>query len=172
MSVFVICLQIFFCRIVDVTLATVRTVLTVKEKPGYAAMMGFVEALMWFLVVREALTVDGNGLPTAIAYAAGFATGTFTGGLVSHRFIKGNITCQIVTTNKNNALVSAIRAEGYGVSVIDVNESEFCGEKYMLFCEIPNRRLEELKKLVRKFDEKAFIMVQETKYVYNGFIKK
>ena len=73
---------------------------------------------------------------------------------------------------KNDDLIVAVRSEGFGASVVDVKGSDYGCEKYMLFCEIPSSRLKELKGIVHKHDPKAFIMVQETKKVYNGFIKK
>lgn len=169
LAIVVLCVEIFLCRIVDVSLATLRMMLTVKEKPVPAALIGFVESMIWFLVVREALTTEG-GIWAGIAYAAGFATGTFIGGLISRRFIKGNVMVQVVT-HKSEEMVAAIRTAGYGVSVVNVNGSDYGDEKYMLFCEIGNGSLPDLKKLVHKHDEGAFIMVQDTKVVYNGFIK-
>lgn len=163
------CVYIFFCRIADVSLGTIRSVLTIKEKTIPAAVIGFFEVLIWFLVVREALTLDA-GLPAGIAYAAGFAAGTYLGGLLSKRFIKGNVVVQIVT-DKNDETVTAIRKAGYGVSVVNVNGSEYGDDKYMLFCDIDKSRLSELKKLAHEHDNDAFIMVQETKQVFNGFIK-
>lgn len=121
---------------------------------------------LWW--VRGALTIDGGGLPVAIAYAGGFATGTFVGGKISSRFIRLNITCQIVTSAWDEELVERMRA---GIWRDGVHSSQFGGEKYMLFCEIPSTRLEELKALVHEQDPKAFFMVQETKYVFNGFVK-
>lgn len=168
-QLFWMCVYIFFARILDVSLGTVRTVLTVKEKTLPAAAIGFVEVLIWFLVVREALTLDA-GLPAGIAYAAGFATGTYVGGRISRRFIKGNVVVQMVT-DKNDEMVAAIRKAGYGVSVVNVNGSEYGEDKYMLFCDIDKSRLSELKRLAHDHDHDAFIMVQETKQVFNGFIK-
>lgn len=163
------CVYIFFCRIADVSLGTIRSVLTIKEKTFPAAIIGFFEVLIWFLVAREALTIDA-GLLAGISYAAGFAAGTYVGGHISRRFIKGNVIVQIVT-EKDDDMISAIRKAGYGVSVVNVNGSEYGDDKYMLFCDIDKARLPELKKLVHEHDHDAFIMVQETKQVYNGFIK-
>ena len=41
----------------------------------------------------------------------------------------------------------------------------------MIFAEIDTKRIEELKSVIYSVDEKAFITVQETKYVFNGSIK-
>lgn len=166
-----LCLKIFFARILDVSLATVRTMLTVKGKSKTAACVGFVEIIIWFLVVRTAFNSDEAGIILAIAYAGGFAAGTFIGGFISSKFIKGTVTVQIVTSGKDDELISAIRSAGFAVTVVDVNESEYSGERYMLFSQIASDRLDEFKALVNEKDEKAFIIVQESKYVYNGFIK-
>jgi Uncharacterized protein conserved in bacteria len=169
-EVWIVCLGVFFGRIVDVSLGTLRTMLTVKEKTLMAAMVGVVEVTIWFFIVRQALMVGGNGVAPGLSYAAGFAIGTLIGGKISKHFIKGNIVLQIVI-NKNDELVQVIRNAGFGVSVVDVNESDFGGQKYMLFCDIDKSRLEELRYIVTKYDENAFIMVSETKHVFNGFIK-
>ena len=42
----------------------------------------------------------------------------------------------------------------------------------MLFVEINNKRFNHIKKIVKEYDPKAFIVVNETKYVQNGYIKK
>lgn len=164
------CLLIFFGRIIDVSMGTFRTMLTVKEKTLAAALVGFVEVSIWFMIVRQALSLSGNGILPGISYAAGFAIGTLIGGAIAKRFIKGNVVLQIVI-DKNDEMVQVIRDAGFGVSAVNVNGSDYGGEKYMLFCDIDKKRLDELKYIVHKFDANAFIMVQETKSVFNGFIK-
>ncbi|MBR3354688.1 MAG: DUF2179 domain-containing protein [Oscillospiraceae bacterium] len=171
LSLLFLCLKIFFARILDVSLATVRTMLTVKGKSKTAACVGFIEIIIWFLVVRTAFNSDEAGIILAIAYAGGFATGTYIGGLISSKFIKGTVTVQIVTSGKDDALIAAIRNAGFAVTVVNVNESEYSGERYMLFSQIASDRLDEFKALINEKDDKAFIIVQESKYVYNGFIK-
>ena len=166
-----ICLKIFLCRVVDVTLATVRTVLTVKEKNLLAALIGFIEVTIWFLVVREALSVEGNTLLICVSYAGGFASGTFIGGLISKRFIRGNVNVQVITSSRDEKIVNEIRLAGFGASVVDVNGSEYGEEKFMILCEIRKNRLPELRTIISEHDPHAFVMVQETKYVYNGYMK-
>ena len=89
MELFLLCIKIFCCRIIDVSLATMRTIVTVKGKPLVAALIGFIETTIWFLIVREALLFAGNNSNwvVAIAYAGGFASGTFLGGILAKKFI-------------------------------------------------------------------------------------
>lgn len=172
METLLLCLEIFCCRILDVSCCTIRTVLTVKEKTALSAFVGFFEAFLWFLIVRQALNSGIGGLPIAVAYGCGFAAGTFVGGKIAKRFIRSNVIMEVVTTSRNDDMVHAIRDAGYAVTVVNVNSSEFGGEKYMLFSEIISNRISDFKKLVYSMDSKAFIMVQETKYVFNGFVRK
>ena len=166
-----LCLRIFFTRILDVSLGTVRTLFTVKGKTAIASLVGFVEVMVWFLVVRTAFNSDEAGLLLAVFYAGGYAVGTYVGGKIASRVIKGTVTMQIVTSERDDSVVNAIRDAGFGVSVVNVNASQYGGEKYMLFAEIAAARLGECKSLVYSLDPHAFITVQESKYVYNGFIK-
>ena len=176
MSLVLLCIKIFFCRILDVSLSTVRLIVLVKGKSKLACMIGLCEALIWFLIVREALTFEANSffgyLVIGLAYAGGFATGNYVGGKCADKFIVGNVKVEVVTSGKNSELLEAIKEAGYAMTVIDINTSLFGKKKYMIWSEIKSTQLADFKELVYSLDEKAFISVQETKVVYNGYFKK
>lgn len=163
-----LCAKVFFVRIIDVSLGTFRTIITVKGKAFYASVIGFIEVFVWFVVVKEALNTDINSICIAISYSLGFATGTYIGAILSNHFIEGNLNIQIITTQYN--LVQVIRENGYGVSVIKVNGKDE-SDKYMLFIEIKNKSLKHLRDLAISVDKDSFFIVTETKYVQNGYIK-
>ncbi len=166
-----LCLKIFFARVLDVSLGTIRTLFTVRGKRKVAALIGFIEIMVWFLAVRTAFNSSEAGLLLAVFYAGGFATGTYVGSLIASRLIKGTVTVQAVTSARDDRVLEQIRAAGYALTVVNVNPSEYGPEKYMFFAEIAGDNLNEFKNLVYSLDPGAFIKVQETKYVYNGFIK-
>lgn len=167
MTLFYMCIKIFLARLVDVSLGTFRTINTVKGRDLVAAMIGLVEITVWFLIVKEALNTDNNGFLIVISYALGFSVGTYIGGKISKVFIKSNLEVQVILSNKDDNIVKTIRNNGYGVTAIEVIGSN--NKKYMLYIQIRHNTLENLKKLVRKLDNKAFIVVNETKYVENGY---
>ena len=165
----VLCLKVFFARITDVTLGTIRTMFTVKGKRVIASLIGFIEVLIWFLIVREALQTDSKSIFVAISYALGFATGTYIGGLLASKLIKGKINVQVFT--ENNKLQEELRNIGYAVTEIDCkgynNES-----KYMLYITVDKKKESELRKIIEDMDNNAFIVENETHYVENGYFKK
>ena len=167
MGLLFLCLKIFFARLIDVSLGTIRTINTVKGRDYIAALIGIVEITVWFLVVKEALNTEIDSLWITISYALGFSVGTYIGGKISKKFIKSNLEVQVILSNKNDDIVDKIRKAGYGVTAIEVKGVK--NLKYMLYIQIKDNTLEKLKKLIRKLDDKAFIVINETKYVENGY---
>lgn len=170
MAILMLCLQIFFFRIIDVSLGVMRTILSVKRKPFFASMVGFVEVLIWFLIVRSALSADVDNLFIAFAFALGFATGTFIGGLLAKRFIRSNINVQVITSSRDEAFIRAIRTNGFPATVIEASGSgEERSKRYLLFIEIKSGDYKKLKQLVLGLDPRAFIFVNELTSSINGF---
>ncbi len=167
MNLLLLCVEIFFARLVDVSLGTVRTIFTVKGKDFIAALIGLVEITVWFLVVKEALNTTNSSIWIIVSYALGFSVGTYIGGKISSKFIKSNLEVQVILSNKDDSVVEKIREAGYGVTAIEVKGTK--DAKYMLYIQILDNTLEKLKNLIRKLDNKAFIVINETKYVENGY---
>lgn len=167
MYLFTLCVKIFFVRIIDVSLGTVRTLFTVKGKNFVASCIGFFEILVWFLIVKEALNTDEESIFIAISYALGFATGTYVGGIVSDIFMDGTLGVFVTLSRRDQSIIDSIRGAGYVFSVVDVKGYE--GEKYLLLLEVDKKSINKLKKLINTLDNKAFLAVSETKYIQNGF---
>lgn len=166
---FILCLKIFFVRILDVSLGTIRTMFVVKGKKLISSMIGFFEILVWFLVVKEALQTESNSIFIAISYSLGFATGNYIGALLSDKLITGNVSVQVFTNNNN--LEKILREHGYGVSSVVYTGYEEEAHKHMLFINVDKKKEKALRELIKKSDKEAFIIVNETKYVENGYFK-
>ncbi len=164
-----LCLKIFFIRILDVSLGTIRTIITVKGKTMLASIIGFIELFVWFVIVKEAINTEETSLFVALSYAGGFAVGTFLGSILSNKFIQGTLNVQVITSKSE--MMEKLRKNGYAVSVIDIKGKDVSQGKYMLFIGVNNHSFENLKENIQKIDSKAFMVVNETKYVQNGFIK-
>lgn len=171
MEILLLCLKIYFARILDVSLGTVRVMFTVKGKKLFAATIAFIEVFIWFMVARDALNTDLKSIFIPFSYSFGYASGTFIGGLLADKLIKGNLTVQVILSKASDTIVDEIRSHDFAVSVIDVKGKTADEAKYMLFIEINKRKLSELKSVVKSLDEKAFMVVNETKMVQNGYLK-
>lgn len=167
MNLLIMCIKIFFARLLDVSLGTIRTIYTIKGKNALASFIGFIEVTVWFLVVKEALNTSNSSWWIVISYALGFSLGTYLGGEISNFFTKTKLSVQVITSKPGKYMVSEIRKKGYAVSVLKVEGNN--GNKLMLFIEIDGYKLGKLQKIVKELDNDAFIVVNETKYVHNGY---
>lgn len=169
MTLILLCLKIFFVRIIDVSLGTIRTIITIKGNSIVASVIGFFEVLVWFLVVKEALNTTQSGIIIAISYSLGFATGTYIGSVLSDIFINGIYGVQVITSNKE--LLNYLKDSKYAVSIIDIYGAYEMKRKYMLIIEVSKKKVNNLLRIIKKYDSKAFTVINETKYVMNGYLK-
>ena len=167
MNLLFLCIKIFIARILDVSIGTIRTLIMVKGKLKITSILAFLEVLIWILVVKEALVTDNNSVFIPISYSLGYATGTFIGSYICKNLIKSVIGIEVIVKQNKLKLIKAIRKCGFAVSVIDLKDNK----NGLLLCQVNHKSEQKLIGLVKKYDENAFIIVNDTKYVFNGFIK-
>lgn len=163
-----LCLAVFCARIVDTSLATVRTVMVVKDRTMLAFVFAFFEVFVWFMIVREALTSVDNVLLLAIAYSAGYACGVMAGMYITDRFIVSNVSVNIVVKQKKE-VVDALVNHNFAVSVSRIKGKDLISNKYMIFVATTSKRIDELKSIITEIDDHAFIVVSENKSVLGGY---
>lgn len=171
MELFLLCIKIFFARIIDVSLGTIRTVFTVRGKTVLAGIIAFVEVFIWFVIVKEAMNTELKSLWIIISYAGGYSTGTIIGTYISKRFINSLITIEIFSANITKENIDLLRKNGYGVSVVETKYNYDDNNKNILFITLNSKNLNKLKNIITNMDEKVFMVINESKVVYNGFIK-
>ena len=171
MELFLLCVKIFFARILDVSLGTVKTVFSVRGKVLKAGVLAFIEIFIWFLVAREALNTDYDSIWIVISYAGGFTAGSIIGTFISSRFVNTLISVEVTTSKATIENINRIRDEGFGVSVVNTTSSYDDANNNILFITLNSRNLDHLKEILQKIDPQAFIVVNEAKIVQNGFVK-
>ena len=158
-------------RIIDVSIGTIRTVLVVRGNRLVGSILAFFEVLIWFFAAKEALSkVDSILIP--IFYAGGYATGTYIGTLISSNYLDGLISLQVVSTSKLvNKMVKMIRNAGFGVSVIELNNTKDNRGKKMAIIELNKKSLKKLTSIIRSVDASAFVIINDTRYVQKGILR-
>ena len=166
MELFLLCVKVFFARIIDVCLGAFRTVNIVRGNRVIAAVIAFIEVLIWYSIAREVLTPKNISIFIPLSYASGYATGTFLGTFLSGYLIKGYLTIHVISNKISKKDIEEIKDEGFGVSSLNTIDN-----KILLIIEINKKRLDKLRELIKDLDGDAFMIINETKYVNNGFIK-
>ncbi len=171
MNLFFLCMKIFFARILDVTIGTIRVHVQLQEKCFLSSVLAFFETLIWFLVAREALTIHVTSFLIPISYSLGYASGTLIGGEFARRFLPGIISVQAIIDESHERIIQELLKKGYQVSVLELKNNFDGNLRMMLYLEIQRKTFPRIQKIIRRYDPHAFIAVSETKKVLNGKLK-
>lgn len=162
-------LTVFFGRLFDVTLSTIRINTSIKGKIKLSFFLGFFEALLYFIVVRNALLKSTNIYNIAICYALGYAFGILIGTYLSHYLFNDEIIIQVVLKDDKN-IIENLREKGIIVTIIKLNNSYDQIKKNYILIQTKRKMLKELSSVIYNLDNSAFILVNETKRLSNSFI--
>jgi uncharacterized protein YebE (UPF0316 family) len=155
-------LFIFFARILDVSIGTIRIMFVSKGYRGKATFLGFVEVLIWIIIVAQIFTNLDNWL-NYVAFAGGFATGNYVGMYIEEKMKMGVQIYRIIVNQENSGLAEELMNRDFRVTVVP-GEGKF-GPVKVLFTVAKRKRWQELSEVVNKFAPNAFYSVEDVKKV-------
>lgn len=167
MEVYIGYALIFLARVVDVSMATTRTLMVVQGRKAQAAMIGFFEVGIYVTALGKVVSSLDNPF-NLLAYCAGFAAGNFVGITIENKIALGNLSAQIIMKNVNNAeLVDALRQNGFGVTILEAQGIE--GPREILNVVLNRKDMKKLKGVVDSIDNHAFITINNITPVRGGY---
>jgi uncharacterized protein YebE (UPF0316 family) len=154
---------IFFLRIGDVSLGTVRTISIFRGHRALAAFIGFFEVLIWLTAVGQVLGhLDRWYL--VVAYAGGFATGNMVGIALESALAMGDAVVRVISPNREVRLAQVLRAGEYFVTALE-GHAERSMPVEVLFVVTKRRSLKKLLALIEKADPVAFCTIEDVRRV-------
>ncbi len=160
---------IFFGRVLDVSLGTLRIIFVSKGEKYKAPLIGFVEVFIWVVVISQILA-RANDLVSYFSYAAGYATGNYVGILLENRIAYGIILCRIYTQKNGNALVQALNQLNYGATVTHGKGSTH--EVDIIEVVVDRKEMKILEEKINEFDSNSFYVVEDVRTKHNGIFPK
>src|SRR5512136_1275959 len=95
---------IFCARICDVSLGTIRVIFVSRGYRYLAPVLGFFEISIWLLAIGQIMR-NLNNWTAYLAYAAGFALGTFVGITLEERLSIGMVIVRVITKRDCSPLI-------------------------------------------------------------------
>jgi uncharacterized protein YebE (UPF0316 family) len=105
---------IFLARVIDVSMGTFRTIVVFRGFPARAAVIGFVEILIWVAASSQVLR-QVNAWPLMVAYAGGFAAGNYLGVWLESKVAMGQELFRIIATGADGKLAKRLSENGQPV---------------------------------------------------------
>jgi uncharacterized protein YebE (UPF0316 family) len=156
---------IFFARICDVSLGTIRVIFISKGIRYLAPIIGFFEVIIWLLAIGQIMNNLTNFV-AYIAYGAGFAAGTYIGMVIEEKISLGLVSVRIITKKDPGELIQYLRLNNYGVTSLDGEGGT--GKVKMVFTIIKRQDLPHVVEIIKQFHPNAFYSVDDVKSVGEG----
>lgn len=156
---------IFFSRILDVTIGTIRIVMVSKGQKLWAPILGFFEVLIWLVAISK-IFQNLDNWTCFIAFATGFAVGNYVGLIIEEKLAVGIVKIQIITKKNAKQLIENLIKAGYGITH---HEAKGSSELVSIIYSIVNRKeIRNVQEIMNKTNPQAFYSVEDVKSVNQG----
>ncbi len=161
-------LLIFFARIMDVSIGTMRLIFVSKGFKYIAPTLGFFEVIIWLLAISQIMQHLDN-LFCYLAYGLGFATGNYIGIVLEEKVSIGKVLIRVIPKNETTVLVKYLRERGYGVTTVDVEG--MTGSVKMALSIVNRKDIKDYVEIVKRFNPAAFYTIEDISSVNEGFFR-
>ncbi len=167
LNVWQLAIAIFFLRIVDVSVGTLRTITVVQGRTFISAGLGFIEVLVWITVVSKVIQQAGEHPLLLLTYACGFATGNAVGICLERWLAQGSVVLRFVTTTAGDALKEVFHEKVAQIFSFEGKNST--APMTMVYLVARRRDVPQLVSLARKLDREVYYAVEplrESSHLY------
>ncbi len=162
-------LLIFIARICDVSMETIRVIYISKGIKYLAPIIAFFEIVIWLLAMEMVMN-DLSNIANFLAFAFGFAMGTYVGLVIEEKLSIGKVILRIVTTGESNdEIISFMRSENYGTTMIDATGSR--GNVKMILSLVNRAEVAHITEKIQTTNPHAFFSIEDVRYVNEGVFR-
>ncbi|WP_448519805.1 DUF2179 domain-containing protein [Rhodoflexus sp.] len=158
-------LLVFFARIGDVSLATMRIMLLMSGRRQIAPLLGMLEALIWILAIGQIIRSVNSPL-AYLGYATGFGAGTYVGMWIEGKLALGKVIVRVITRRDATELIKALMQSRFGFTNIVAEGRR--GNVSVIFSVIQRKDLPELVQLIESYNPNAFYTIENVRYASTG----
>ncbi|HNX27852.1 MAG TPA: DUF2179 domain-containing protein [Syntrophomonadaceae bacterium] len=162
-------LFIFFARVIDVTLGTIRMIFVIRGDRVPAAAIGFVEIMVYTVALSMVIGSLDNPVKLVI-FCTGFAMGVLLGSVIEEKLALGYRGIQVTIEAEEYGLIDELREEGYPVTTWQAYGKT--GPKLMLNIIVKRDTAKAVVEHIFNRCPQAFIVMMEPKKFSGGYIKK
>lgn len=160
---------VFLARLSDVTLATLRNIFIHKGFRKIVPVIGFFEVLIWLIAMKQVLGHVDN-VAAYLAWAGGFACGTYVGMRIEERLALGNQVIRIITTEQDSTdLIKMLRASNHGLTVVDGMGAK--GPVKLLFTIVERKHMKGIVDKIEAIQPNAFFTIEDVRSAEHGVFR-
>lgn len=164
-----VCFIVCAAKIIEITIQSLKTCMMVKGQRVKAAGLGFLECVIWGLVISTIIGTLGDNLFLLLFYCVGYATGLFLGSTIEGKIALGTSSLHLVANDESTERIKVyLREKGRGYTVFEGNGS--IDKMNMIFIVLPRREATRLLREIRSIcDNKVFVVASEVSKYAGGY---
>lgn len=165
-------LFIFFGKIIEVSISTLRIVLINRGERLIGSVVAFFEVATWIMVTGTVLVNFHKDLLKVLIFALAFATGNYFGSWLEEKLALGLCSIHVIVQQNEStaALVERLRAENFGVTMLDGQGKD--GDRKLLIVSLRRKRTNHAISIIEENTQNAFMTVCDVKLARGGYLKK
>ena len=154
-------LLIFTARVMDVSIGTVRLIFIARGFRRLAPILGFFEVLIWLAAIRQIMSNLTSPI-YYIAYAGGFATGTYAGMYLEDKISIGRVMLRVITRRNAKILSTELRKLGHFVTISDAKSKNH--KVNIIFTVIKRQELPKIIRLIKEITPHAYYSIEDVRF--------
>jgi uncharacterized protein YebE (UPF0316 family) len=148
---------------------TIRVIYISRGIKYLAPIIAFFEIVIWLLAM-EVVMQDLANIANFLAFALGFAMGTYVGLVIEEKLSIGMVILRIVTTDESNEeIVSFMQSENYGITTLDATGSR--GSVKMILSLVNRTDVPRITQHIQATNPHAFFSIEDIRYVNQGVFR-
>lgn len=162
---------IFFGKIVEVSVSTVRLVLIARGERLIGSIVAFFEILIWLLITGTVLSGFQNDWIKIVVFCAAFSAGNYIGSWMENKLAFGLCSLQVIVNKDEQAdnLVQKLRENDFGLTIMEAQGMD--GARLMLILHLKRKRIPEATRIIQAVHGDAVITVSDLKVAHGGYLK-
>ena len=162
-----VCFIVCAAKIIEITIQSLKTCMMVKGQRIKAAALGFVECMIWGLVISTIISTLGDNLALLLFYCVGYATGLFLGSTIEGKIALGTSNLQLIANDENTKLIiTYLRENKRGYTIFSGQGST--NKMNMILIVLPRKDMKRVLREIRKLCENHVFVVASDVSKYAG----
>ena len=164
-----VCFIVFFAKIIEITVQSLKTCMMVRGQRIKAACLGFIERAIWGLVISTIIATLGDNMLLLLFYCLGYASGLFIGTTLESKIALGTSNLQLIANDENTQIIiEYLRKNSRGYTVFDGHGSK--DKMNMILIILPRRdSLAVLKEIRKMCQNNVFVVASEVSKYAGGY---
>lgn len=165
----IVCFIVCFAKIIEITIQSLKTCMMVKGQRFNAACLGFIECIIWGLVISTIISTLGDNILLLLFYCGGYAIGLFLGSTIEGKIALGTSNIQLIANDDSTKLITDyLKTQNRGYTVFEGHGS--VDKMNMIFIVMARKEVpSQLKNIKKLCGNKVFVVASEVSKYAGGY---